>query len=544
MKKIILMTIMISTILISCGGSGGSASAVNEEPGGSSITNGTGATGTYKFSSTNLGSKEVYAVFSNENFSSTTNISPSIVGESKSIYSNKNILKTSNEEVKRIDVDSKFNKKFNFGSKDSGAKQSKNSTISKSYSVGNSTSFYVTRTGNASGASDIDTSITATLKVQNTGTRTINIWVDNTYTISNSDLQDLANAFYSSSNSNNIYTNITNIYGSEWADTGYGDLIPYSGNIDILLTNLNTNYPGSGYVMGYFSSGDTFITSENSRSNLKNMFYLDAKLFSKGVSSMTETAKTYYKTELYSTLAHEFTHMIMWYQKTVKGGGVYPDAWLNEMLAMISEDLMDDKIKVNGVSGLVEGSKSRLDEYIESHNNDEFNDKIGGYDLNDYAVGATLGLYLTRTYGTSNLAFLRNIMTSKLTGYNAVESATGDSMVAILENFGKAILLSSDSTLNLSKVTLNKSGSVSYNGSTFTLEPINVYSYGTFNYAKTSVMGGANLYKKLKASTDTTNNWSISVPTNNMPFQLVVKDSSGKYDAALSSELNNSIKKQ
>lgn len=49
MKKIILMTIMISTILISCGGSGGSASAVNEEPGGSSITNGTGATGTYKF---------------------------------------------------------------------------------------------------------------------------------------------------------------------------------------------------------------------------------------------------------------------------------------------------------------------------------------------------------------------------------------------------------------------------------------------------------------------------------------------------------------
>lgn len=30
MKKIILMTIMISTILISCGGSGGSASAVNE----------------------------------------------------------------------------------------------------------------------------------------------------------------------------------------------------------------------------------------------------------------------------------------------------------------------------------------------------------------------------------------------------------------------------------------------------------------------------------------------------------------------------------
>ena len=137
MKKIILMTIMISTILISCGGSGGSASAVNEEPGGSSITNGTGATGTYKFSSTNLGSKEVYAVFSNENFSSTSNISPSIVGESKSIYSNKNILKNSNEEVKRIDVDSKFNKKFDFGSKDSGEKQLKNSSISKSYSVGN-----------------------------------------------------------------------------------------------------------------------------------------------------------------------------------------------------------------------------------------------------------------------------------------------------------------------------------------------------------------------------------------------------------------------
>ena len=132
MKKIILMTIMISTILISCGGSGGSASAVNEEPGGSSITNGTGATGTYKFSSTNLGSKEVYAVFSNENFSSTSNISPSIVGESKSIYSNKNILKNSNEEVKRIDVDSKFNKKFDFGSKDSGEKQLKNSSISKS----------------------------------------------------------------------------------------------------------------------------------------------------------------------------------------------------------------------------------------------------------------------------------------------------------------------------------------------------------------------------------------------------------------------------
>ena len=52
----------------------------------------------------------------------------------------------------------------------------------------------------------------------------------------------------------------------------YSNLIPYTGEIDILLTPLNQVYDATnlGFVMGYFSPGDTFTTASYSRSNERN----------------------------------------------------------------------------------------------------------------------------------------------------------------------------------------------------------------------------------------------------------------------------------
>lgn len=551
MKYKLLLIISLTLFLFSCGGGSSVTEAVTTTTSTiTSISNSTGASGTYTLSASGLEGKEVYALITNNNLSSSSNLAVSISGISSIASSSKSSTVSKEEMLPRIDIDSKFTKDLPTLVKGSSLSTSKSSTVSKSYIIGSSTKdFHVTLTNNSStSGSDTETIVTATLIAKNVGTRTVNIWVKNGTTIDSTYITNLLNNF--SVNTNNIYSTLTNIYGNEWGTHSYSNLISYTGEIDILVTPLNQAYDSSasGFVMGYFAPIDTmtqdYLDTEypGNYSNESNMFYIDSNLLFKNTSLSTD-ANVYYHNEIYSTLAHEFTHMLMWYQKFVLRNAS-ADTWLDETLAMISEDLMDDKLTLE--SGTLEGSKSRIDEFNTTYNNTAVIDKDDSYDLENYASDGVFGLYLTRAYGTSSLAFLKNIMQSTYTSYDAIEKATGESFSTILQYYAKALMLSSDSSVTSTKISMNKTFSASYGSYTYNFEPVNIFdttSYNTFAYLSSAVEGSGTSFRKLKESTGATGNWTFTIPSNNMPFQIIVKNSDGSFDSTTSATLNSSIVK-
>lgn len=117
-----------------------------------------------------------------------------------------------------------------------------------------------------------------------------------------------------------IYPSDTSNFGSE-PNPG----IDNDPSITILLLNIKDGFNGAGsYVAGYFDPGNEYPLSANPVSNLREMFYMNINpvLVSGPVTS----------TEFYTTLAHEFQHMIHWEQKT-NLKNLDDDTWLDEAMS-------------------------------------------------------------------------------------------------------------------------------------------------------------------------------------------------------------------
>lgn len=100
-------------------------------------------------------------------------------------------------------------------------------------------------------------------------------------------------------------------FGSEWSP-GIDD--------DVHLTILNAAGLGSG-TGGYFSSVDEYPTSINPGSNEREMFYVNLDTTRVGTFGYN------------SILAHEFQHMIHWYQHQVDL------TWINEGMSVLAQHL-------------------------------------------------------------------------------------------------------------------------------------------------------------------------------------------------------------
>ena len=115
----------------------------------------------------------------------------------------------------------------------------------------------------------------------------------------NSILEELINEFDTV-----IYPRERSVFGSEWKPG-----IDNDDRITALVTQLNST------AGGYFNSQDEFPKSQIDRSNEREMFYLSTSAFT--------------SSENKSYLAHEFQHLINFYQKTVLHQKE-EDVWLNE----------------------------------------------------------------------------------------------------------------------------------------------------------------------------------------------------------------------
>ena len=166
------------------------------------------------------------------------------------------------------------------------------------YQIGDRESFWVTN-------SDDNTNfqVTAVLRAQ---TAHAYYWIEEEVSYSPVDLKKLAETF-----ENTIYPTNREFFGTEWTPGVDGDEHLY-----ILFT------PGIGsQVAGYFSSMDSFPPALHPYSNAHEMFVLN------------EDNLTLDEEYTYTTLAHEFQHMIHWYND------LNEETWLNEGFAELAAQL-------------------------------------------------------------------------------------------------------------------------------------------------------------------------------------------------------------
>jgi hypothetical protein len=544
-----LSLVAASLVLIGCGGGGTSSDASTGgvvASGNTSSTKNITITDDYQVESlgltntisatVNLGNtpKSLYILLSN--YHETQSASSSIThNKIVSIQKNKKVFEAPLDKHAKtlhahalIQEFNKNSKKFfktnTASSQKIQAKTVALSTVSKKDAIGDSQIFYM----------EVDTSVstqaTARKVVSNISTpfglKTLNIWVSNdsfsltddsgcpkTKCVTQTMVDALASTFLQAGADNDIYDWVTNIYGEEWnsaAQSKYSNLISANDEITILLTDIpNPTLPTydttDGGVIGFFYSKDNF--TDISGSNQRVMFYADAVLFANS-DSATWSIDDFWPKEMVSTLAHEFQHMIHYYQKEVLllPQNTLTDTWINEMLAETTEDLIATKISHTGPRGVdpLDGSAgntgNRQGRYpLFNQNNALSLTELHGRDRNgnptmslaDYSKVNAFGAYLVRNYGGAKV--LHDIMHNAFEDENAVVDGvtksvqgSGKTFNMLLKEWGVAVLLSDNENLqNQPAYNTGDFTQDTYDGSINSSSTYELGSINFFNYSPT-----------------------------------------------------------
>ncbi len=335
--------------------------------------------------------------------------------------------------------------------------------------------------------------------------------------LSTSVLQSLANKFDS------IYAAETNILGktvrnerynkfsyidSESGETEYDSLfVPLYENdkINILVYDIYDSESVGGHTLGYFYSVDLInpkYLSSGSYSNETEVFYVDSEQLIDFPDS------------IYSTLAHEFCHMLNYITKVVNvQQSVYQnkvnlqwDSMLTEMLAMNTEDLLSDYFNPDA------DVRTVYKERIPGFNTGYMNGMVWGNPIttSDYSNTFAFGAYLIRNFGGVEL--FKAIANNSYIGTDSIDQALKDcnqkrydatsnryqyvTFESALENFFQ-VFLNTGIPENSDVITLNRAGGSTINGKKYTYDAIkiNSESYRWDTYISSSDMSN---WEKLK----------------------------------------------
>ncbi|MCF6245050.1 MAG: hypothetical protein L3J43_08425 [Sulfurovum sp.] len=360
------------------------------------------------------------------------------------------------------------------------------------------------------------------------GTKTLNIWVsddsfyDDDYAstsgcakvrcVTQTMVDALATSFLKEGSNNDIYDWVTNIYGEEWGETSKNQ-IPVSNEITILLTDIKEDNRPNGGVIGFFSAKDSVKKSYVTGSNERIMFYIDSVMFANKLEyEKTWSLDSYWAKETLSTLAHEFVHMIEFYQKTLKYQTNGTQTWLSEMMAVTTSYMVDTKLKYKGYRGVDyrDGSagkeNNRQGKYGIFNKNNMLSLTTWDRTLEDYAKVNAFGAFLVQNYDGAKL--LHDMMHNGHTDEQAVESAvnnaqsvSGKTFESLQKEWGTAVLLSDKDNLLEGKPRYNSGDFIhsSYNNTVYSMGSINFFNYTfkpDFSECK-SVNPQANCYYKI-----------------------------------------------
>jgi len=187
---------------------------------------------------------------------------------------------------------------------------------------------------------------------------------------------------------NVIYPNIHRLYGTEWTPG-----IDNDTKIYILFTDIIKD------AGGYYDPNNEYYKNQikDERSNQKEILYLNANFAD--------------KSNIRSFLAHEFQHMINWYQKK-KLYNVDEEVWLNEALSEYTSTAL-------GYDDIFDGSN--LEARTRSFLRDPSDSLTEWKNLNqDYATVNLFMQFLIDHYGKD---ILKMIVSSPKTGFLAINEA-------------------------------------------------------------------------------------------------------------------------
>ncbi len=400
--------------------------------------------------------------------------------------------------------------------------------------------------------------------------RALNIWLEGGKTLTPTQSALIADSFLKSGSNNDIYEYVTNIYGKEWYEVGQkvrDGLINPRGTIDILLYSMNESLDNpKGRVLGFYQGLDNMKIPKADSSN-----YLDYKDSNERVMFYMDLDSFLYNyKDTISTLAHEFVHTIVFYQKMVLQN-IAMEIWLNEMLAMIGEDLVASKLNLPGPRGIrdITSNIPSVSEKTEragrfyiynsgETNSYEINEKIS-FGMRNYSTTFAYGAYLMRNIPTDNgnLNFIEDIIKNTYGGHEAIEFAFRKSGKFLtfeesIKNFARASLLSDNKFTGQEPYKYNIGKTFVHNGLSYEIGPINVHNYTlpsgsgfvyyNTNYEYAPILRGASIqYFKLGENLLGNKTFEIKVPLG-IDYEIVVKNNDNSYDFDKSQILQASIK--
>ena len=292
--------------------------------------------------------------------------------------------------------------------------------------------------------------------------------------------------------SNDIYDWVTAIFGVPWGPHSVPTLIPADAaeQIDIFFYDIEADgYPTGSRVIGYFWGLHNRLRQPNHplrRYSIERLaFFMDSPVLAFATGDTWEISDRAPSVTV-GTLAHEFQHMIHFYQKPVLRNTI-SETWLNEQASEVAEDLIADKVMIDGpravawddpTAGEPGNLRSRLPEY--NLHNDIQVTTWDGY-LANYSIAYAFGAYVARNYGGA--ALFGDIVQSDRVGVGAVEGALrsqghDQSFLGVLTNWGAANLLSDNTAAPAPYQYNTGTWRTSYAGGVeFRLGSINLYNY-------------------------------------------------------------------
>ncbi|GMO53593.1 MAG: hypothetical protein Ta2G_11770 [Termitinemataceae bacterium] len=222
-----------------------------------------------------------------------------------------------------------------------------------------------------------------------------------------------------------IYTPETTIFGKEYGGVGSGT--PYGGVdsnswVQILIYDIDFDYTPTqpGGVFGFFNMLDEFSQADinaipnlsGNKTNQAEIIYID--------SHFTDSAPS----AIYSTLVHEFQHLINFNQKIVLAPSETPvySTWFAETLSQLAEDLISPSIGIP-LSDSGHPVSARIPLYLAIYDQSPV---MGAWLPGDavyysYASVYAFGAYLARNYGGAN--FVKTLAQNRLVDGEAIDTA-------------------------------------------------------------------------------------------------------------------------
>ena len=364
-------------------------------------------------------------------------------------------------------------------------------------------------------------------KVVRTGATTLAVWVANRewratcvfveQCLTQEMVDALATRFLRPGASNDIYDWVTAIFGAPWGPHAYSDLIPpaSAGEIHILLLDIEGD--GAGTVAGFYHSIHNVLHDPAypiTRASAERLiFFIDSAILSIPEGPTWEVSDPA-PSDILDTLAHEFQHMIHFYQKQILTGLPAPPAsevWLNEMASEMTTDLIADKLRISGPRGVAyndptAGTAGNTNGRLPLYNYwNEIQVTKWDNDLKNYSNTYALGAYLARNYGGA--ALFREIVQNDSAGVAAIEVALATlghdvSFADVLTDWAVANLLSDDTSApHPYRYNSGTWFTSTVGGQTFRLGSINLFNY-RYEGEETDVpYDGLYLYRNLSEFT-------------------------------------------